>query len=147
MNFSNQITRVAAYGVVSSKGKTLLVKQKRGPYAGKFDFAGGGLEFGESVEEALRREFVEEVAMVFDSMQWVANLTATVEVPQAPSNTSYQFYQIGMIYQLEGCRPMEEGTKGGLKHYWVDLKMLSEDECSKLLWKFIQLDDATHNDE
>ena len=42
--------------------KTLLIRQKRGPYAGKLDFPGGGIEFGESPEQALRREFAEEVA-------------------------------------------------------------------------------------
>ena len=56
----NQITRVAVYAVSWKSKKLLLVRQKSGPFAGKYDFPGGGLEFGEAVEKALAREFAEE---------------------------------------------------------------------------------------
>jgi mutator protein MutT len=131
-----QITRIGVYGVVNKNGKMLVVRQKRGPFAGKLDFPGGGMEFGESPEEALRREFVEEVAMEFDSMQLIDNLTATVDVPEISSNEAYSFYQIGMIYQLDGCRFLNNQEHGDLEHLWTDLKTLSADECSKLLWKY-----------
>lgn len=130
-----KIIRTGVYGVVMEEGKILVVRQKRGPYAGKLDFPGGGIEFGESAEQALRREFAEEVAMEFDSLQLVDNLTATVDVPKTPSSEPYLFYQIGMIYRVNGCRLIKD-VKGDLQHFWIDLTVLSEGECSKLLWKW-----------
>lgn len=131
-----KITRTGVYGVVLNEGKLLVVRQKRGPYAGKFDFPGGGIEFGESAEQTLRREFVEEVAMEFDSLQLIDNLTATVDVPSTPSNEPYVFHQIGMIYRVSGCRLLKDKQQGDLQHIWIDLMALSEGECSTLLWKW-----------
>lgn len=129
-----KITRIGVYGVVTDEGKILAVRQQRGPYAGKLDFPGGGIEFGESAEQAMRREFAEEVAMEFDSLQLVDNLTVIVDVPSTPSNEPYLFYQIGMIYRVNGCRLIKDEKLGDLQHVWVDLMALSEEECSKLLW-------------
>lgn len=131
-----KITRTGVYGVVVDEGKLLVVRQKRGPYAGKFDFPGGGIEFGESAEQAMRREFAEEVAMEFDSLQLIDNLTATADVPGTSSNEPYLFYQIGMIYRLHGCRLLKGEKLGDLQHIWIDLMALSEGQCSKLLWKW-----------
>jgi len=131
-----KITRIGVYGVAKDNGKILTVRQQRGPYAGKLDFPGGGIEFGESAEQAIRREFAEEVAMEFDSLQLIDNLTATVDVDNTPSNEPYLFYQIGMIYRVHGCRLIKDAKQGDLQHLWIDLIALSEEQCSKLLWKW-----------
>jgi len=133
---SRQVIRVGVYGLVRDKEKFLAIRQKRGPYAGKFDFPGGGIEFSESMEQALRREFLEEVAMEFDSMNLIDNLSTTIQVTQSESNSSYTFHHIGMIYRVEGCRLINETQSGDLQHSWVNLKSLSEEECSALLWKY-----------
>ncbi|MFI5344366.1 MAG: NUDIX domain-containing protein, partial [Chlamydiales bacterium] len=130
-----KITRTGVYGVVIDEGKMLAVRQKCGPYAGKLDFPGGGIEFGESAELALRREFAEEVGMKFDSTQLIDNLIATVDVPKTPFSEPYLLFQIGMIYRVNGCRLIKD-EKGDLQHFWIDPTVLSEGECSKLLWKW-----------
>ena len=119
--------------------KILLVQQKKGPYAGKVDFPGGAIELGESPEEALRRELTEEVAMEFDSLQLIDNLTVTVDVPATPSNQSYTFFHVGMIYRLDGCRSIGEQAIQELQHIWIDPKTLFKDQCSNLLWKYKQV--------
>lgn len=131
-----KITRIGVYGVAMNDGKILLIRQKQGPYAGKLDFPGGGIEFGESIEFALRREFSEEVAMEFDSLNLIENLSATMDVPETPSNGPYIFHQIGMIYSVNGCRLIEGQKDGSLQPIWIDLMTLSEEQCSKLLWKY-----------
>lgn len=136
MTHPRQITRVGVYGVVIENGEMLVVRQQRGPFAGKFDFPGGGIEFGETVEEALRREFIEEVVMKFDTMQFIDNLTATVEVPSTLTKEPYSFYQIGMIYKVDRCQVVNDQICGDLEHLWINLKNLSEKDCSKLLWKY-----------
>jgi 8-oxo-dGTP pyrophosphatase MutT (NUDIX family) len=134
-----KISRTGVYGVAIANGKMLAIRQKRGPYAGKFDFPGGGVEFGESVESALRREFAEEVAMEFASMDLIGNLTATIDVSGTPDYEPYAFYQIGMIYRVNGCRLIND-NEGEFQHFWVDAATLTEGECSKLLWKWLTLE-------
>jgi ADP-ribose pyrophosphatase YjhB (NUDIX family)/predicted GNAT family acetyltransferase len=131
-----KITRTGVYGVVMDEGKILAIRQNRGPYAAKLDFPGGGIKFGESAEQALRREFSEEVAMEFDSLKLIDNLTATIDVLKTPSNELYSFHQIGMIYRVNGCRLIKDEKQRDLEHIWTDLMGLSEGECSKLLWKW-----------
>lgn len=135
---AREITRVGVYGVVMNQERMLLVRQKKGPFSGKFDFPGGGIEFGESPEQALRRELLEEVSMEFDSLQLIDNLTATIHVPPTSSNESYLFFQVGLIYKIEGCRPTLDQLPQELQHIWVDPKTLSKDQCSALLWKYKQ---------
>lgn len=63
---SNEGTfRIAVRGLVMHDGKFLLVKRSkiaRGEY-GFWELPGGGLDFGESPEGALKRELQEEVQM------------------------------------------------------------------------------------
>lgn len=133
-----QVTRLGVYGVSIKEGNILLVEQKKGPYTGKLDFPGGGIEFGESPEQALRREFVEEVAMEFDSLQLIDNLTVRINVPAALSSDSYIFFHVGMIYRIDGCRLIREQSLQELQHIWIDPKSLAKDQCSSLLWKYRQ---------
>ena len=46
------------------RGRVLLVKQRGGPFKGAWLVPGGGVEPGESLEEAMRREVVEETGLV-----------------------------------------------------------------------------------
>lgn len=58
---------VAAKVLISHKGKILLLqessKYKEGTQAGKFDVVGGRIAPGESFEEGLKREVVEETGL------------------------------------------------------------------------------------
>lgn len=55
---------VGCYGVVyNNNGEVLLIKKARGAYKGQFDLPGGGIEYGESADETLKREFEEEIGL------------------------------------------------------------------------------------
>eukprot|EP01017_Pseudomicrothorax_dubius_P014568 TRINITY_DN1699_c0_g1_i3.p1 TRINITY_DN1699_c0_g1~~TRINITY_DN1699_c0_g1_i3.p1 ORF type:complete len:170 (+),score=2.74 TRINITY_DN1699_c0_g1_i3:99-608(+) len=43
--------------------KIFLIQRERNPYKGKWSFPGGHLEFGELVEQGLRREILEETGL------------------------------------------------------------------------------------
>jgi ribosomal protein S18 acetylase RimI-like enzyme len=133
-----KITRMGVYGVAVEDGKILLIEQNRGPDSGKLGFPGGGIEFGESAEQALCREFVEEVAMAFDSLILLDNLTVTIDVSKTSLHEQYTFYQIGMIYRVEGLQSLKNEEQGELQYIWVDPKTLSEERCSSLLWQFVK---------
>ncbi len=121
-----QVSRTGVYGLAHAGDKVLVVVQERGPYAGKFDLPGGRIEFGESVEEALRREFLEEVGMEFDRMALLDNFTTQLEFP------GWAFHQIGLIYEVSGLRQTQPA---GMKNHWVEKSSLSRDAVSPFLWK------------
>lgn len=133
-------SRIGVYGLVIRQGKILLIEQPKGPYMGLFDFPGGGLEFGETIEQALRREFQEELNMGFESMSLLENLTATVEVTGEDENSSYLFYQIGLVYAITNVQPLSDATSSQnlLKSEWVEPKHLSPLNCSPFVWKILE---------
>lgn len=72
--FGNQVAgveypeRIGAYGIVIRDGKVLIEIGKLGYF-----LPGGGIDDGETVEEALRREFVEETGYQLTSWKPLAH--------------------------------------------------------------------------
>ena len=70
----DRISRLGAYGILVHDSKVLLTRKKSGPYKGLWDLPGGAIEFGEAAENALKREFLEElgcnVQIIGDPMVW-----------------------------------------------------------------------------
>lgn len=50
-------TRISASGVLEHQGKYLMIQT---PGSELWEFPGGGLELGETIQDALEREFIEE---------------------------------------------------------------------------------------
>ena len=76
------VVNVAVGVLVRSDGAFLLTSRPAGkPYAGYWEFPGGKLEAGETVEQALRRELHEELAIHIGPVQpWK---TEMVDYPHA----------------------------------------------------------------
>ena len=63
-------TEVAVGILIDPQGQLLLSTRPEGkPYAGFWEFPGGKIEAGESVEQALRRELQEELGITIDAAQ------------------------------------------------------------------------------
>ena len=59
---------VGCYGIVyNDDGQVLLIKKSRGAYKDKLDLPGGGIEYGESADDTLKREFEEEVGLKIEN--------------------------------------------------------------------------------
>jgi ADP-ribose pyrophosphatase YjhB (NUDIX family) len=54
---------IGVYGIYIDDGKLLVIHKNGGPYINRFDLPGGSLEEGESLAEAMRREFLEETGI------------------------------------------------------------------------------------
>lgn len=60
--------RPSVYGIVMIEGKVLLTKMRS---TGKYGFPGGGVDLGETLEEALKREMWEECGIEVDVLTQV----------------------------------------------------------------------------
>lgn len=54
---------LGVYGLIIKEDKIVLIKKYGGPYDGKLDLPGGTIEFGETPEETLKRELLEEIGV------------------------------------------------------------------------------------
>lgn len=126
-----QIMRTGVYGVIIQNGKILLITQQSGPHQEKFDLPGGRIEFGETIEEALRREFYEEVSMQFESMEFLCNLTERMDILN--ENHAYSFHRIGLIYSISGLYPSNEKSKNSLKYEWKEISEIQAANVSQFV--------------
>lgn len=65
------LSRFGVYSVLKYRGKFVLIKKGRGPYKGRWDLPGGKIDFGETTEEALRREINEETGLKIKSAKLI----------------------------------------------------------------------------
>lgn len=132
------VSRTGVYAIARSGKKILLVKQQNGPHSGKWDLPGGGIEAGETIEQALRREFKEEVGMIFDTMKFIGNITASTEGLNEQGD--YLLHQIGLIYALNNITPLQNSV-AEMEHTWIDPESLQEGIISPLVKQAITLFD------
>lgn len=66
-SMANTVRRFSSYGLIAAEGSILLSLLNRGPNKGKWHLVGGGIEFGETPEEALHRELGEEAGILLET--------------------------------------------------------------------------------
>lgn len=98
LSASDKTTRHGAYGVVLENSKILLAKKNTGPYEGLWDLPGGKIEFGETPEDTLKRELLEESSLIVTQSEFFTITTSTREFYK--NDQPYGFHQIGLIYRV-----------------------------------------------
>lgn len=132
------ISRTGTYGVAREGNKILLVTQSSGTYSGLYDFPGGGIECGETIEQALHREFIEETGIDFESMELLTNMTVARDYPEKGNRPSYTFHQIGLIYKVTGLH--QKASRGALDYAWIDINTLNQEQTSPFVWRYLNHD-------
>lgn len=91
---------IGCYGIVTNdKKETLLIEKARGAYKGKLDLPGGGIEYGESPEETLKREFLEEVGVSINEFELF--LVKTNYVVWSDEEYNEDLQHVGIIYKVK----------------------------------------------
>lgn len=85
---------IAVDGILIKNNKILLIKRKNEPFKGKWALPGGFVEYGERVEEAVLREFEEEVGIK-------AKIKRLLGVYSDP-NRDPRGHVISVVFLLEG---------------------------------------------
>ncbi len=124
------ITEVAVGVLIDTDGRFLLTSRPEGKvYAGYWEFPGGKLEAGETVEQALRRELIEEIGVSIGAAH--AWKTQLVDYPHALVRLNFckVFDWTGELQMHEGqqcswerlpvqCTPVLAGTVPVLR--WLE---------------------------
>jgi len=99
---SNKETKMhlGIYGLYIKNDEVLVIKKARGPYKGKFDLPGGKIEPGESFEQALRREMLEETGAEILSFSFLQNAESIFEYTDEEKGERL-FHHIGIYYLVD----------------------------------------------
>jgi mutator protein MutT len=136
VNSLKKVTRIGVYAVARRMGTILLTTKGGGCYNGLLDLPGGGIEFGETIEIALRREFQEEVAMTFSTMKFMNNFTCMNHFPNLAD--PFSFHQIGLVYEVTGFETIPDAI-GEDEFAWYSVEQLQLHELTPFAKNIIQL--------
>lgn len=135
---------LGAYGLAIADGRVLLIRKAKGPYTGAWDLPGGGIEFGESPENAVRRELMEETNLPVQELELLAvyykRLTYTLQ-----GGEQEDLEHIGIIYRVEVGRtaPLQIEPDGidSLGARWIRLDQLEGERLSPFAARALGLPD------
>lgn len=116
--------RPSAYGIVVCEGKILLTEQNN-----KFGLPGGGIEFGETPEQAVIREIKEETGFEARSPQLVEILTDYFSYTDGDDLYHLQTLLMFYVCEFVGGQASMDGFDAaeqlvGCMPQWFDLKDL-----------------------
>lgn len=134
-NLKNFRFRIGAYGVLI-KGHKILVQVH--PYTKKYGLPGGAVEMGETINEALKREFREETGLKIN----VKNIIGIEEQFFTNPDFNEDAHSLFLLYKVE----KKSGTllTGGnnddvLRAEYINTKDLNRNNTEKYLWNILNI--------
>ncbi|MUV38148.1 8-oxo-dGTP diphosphatase [Lentibacillus sp. JNUCC-1] len=125
------------YGIFVEDEELLVINKNGGPYINRFDLPGGSLEDGETLSEAMKREFLEETGI---EIEIVKNIGATdFKLPWMWKEFT-DVHHIAVYYlvrKIGGKLQTPEQFEGqdSLGAVWVKEKDISFENASPLVLK------------
>ena len=121
--------RPSVYGVLIEDSKILLSKQWDG-----YDFPGGGVEIDETIEKALKREFIEETGLEVEVLEPVHIDTSFFSPPINKKRPENEYWNCPMIYffvkRIGGELSIDKCDEGEREYIdmpeWIDLRNVNK---------------------
>ena len=123
---------LGVYWLIIENEKILLISKVTGPYDGKLDLPGGGIEHTETPEETLIRELQEEADVTVVNKE-LFGVTSTNILWQMTEDTKEDLHHIGILYKVEIKEEKLKDTPDFLDSEgcnWYDIKTLNKEELS-----------------
>ncbi|WP_313077495.1 NUDIX domain-containing protein [Melaminivora sp.] len=125
---ARQPTEVAVGILVRSDGALLFATRPEGkPYAGYWEFPGGKVEPGETVEQALRRELQEELGITVDAVE-----------PWKVTEHDYPHALVRLhwckVHAWQGSLQMREGQQVAWQHWPLQVRPVLPGARPVLAW-------------
>ena len=93
-----EFKHLGVYGVIIQNNEIVLVKKNGGPYDGKLDLPGGTIEFGETPQEALKRELEEEIGIKLKEYELIT--ADSVQFDWIYNDKLLKCHHIGIFYKI-----------------------------------------------
>ena len=108
--------------LIQNDGAYLLCKMAddRGVFPGQWALSGGGVEPGERIEEALRREIREELGeqlLLTEITPWT--FSDDIRTKTYADGRKEEIYMIYLILKLRFCQPRSENKRRVSGYAWV----------------------------
>ncbi|MCE4956233.1 MULTISPECIES: NUDIX hydrolase [Bacilli] len=125
------------YGIYVEDGKLLVINKNGGPYINRFDLPGGSLEEGETLSEAIKREFHEETGLRIDIEENIGVIDFKLPWLWKEFTDVHHIAVYYSVRKIGGNIKIPEQFEGqdSLGAVWVSEKDVSLDNASPLVLK------------
>lgn len=128
---------LGAYALIVKDGEIVLIRKNGGPYDGKLDLPGGSLEFGETPEEALKRELQEELGVELKQCELFD--ADSVNFEWIHHKETLKWHHIGIFYRVLNYEneikhdiKIDDRNDDSLGANFYKIKELKKEELSKI---------------
>ena len=132
-----QLKHMGVYGLLIKDNKILLIKKCGGPYDGKLDLPGGSIEFDEGIEDALIREFKEEVGI--DILDYRLFDVVSTNIKWIHKGEDLETKHIAILYKINNYEndikeniEITEINDDSMGAEYYDINLLTNDKLSNI---------------
>jgi 8-oxo-dGTP pyrophosphatase MutT (NUDIX family) len=113
-------TYISVYAPIVLDGRALLAYNRQGPYRGTWGLPGGGIEFGETPDDAMRRELWEEVGVQAETAA-LYDVHSSRTLFEREPDLWIDFHHIALLYRVTLTSAIPD-------------RIVSPDEREQLAW-------------
>lgn len=128
---------IGVYGICVHENKLLVIQKNGGPYINRYDLPGGNLEAGESLEEGVQREFLEETGLLVDVLEHVATADFMIHTNWREGTAVHHVAIFYLVEQIGGaiCKPLPFEGQDSLGAVWITEGEATKKNSSPLVLK------------